>query len=158
MLLKLAVVILFLQTRQAVADPRQQVPAQQGRVDKLHRLLNKSLDKHSTRLRIRDSAGAQVKERRLVEITDCGTMAALYVIGEDLELGLGVDRCPRAQHQILAELVCVDLLCPGAHRDAALEGAVSAPGGHSFEYFASFAARRCMIYRSKNVGLLTAGQ
>ena len=55
-------------------------------------------------------------------------MAALDVVGVDLELGLGVDHGAPADDQVAAQLVCVGLLGVLAHDDAALESAVTAVG------------------------------
>ena len=52
----------------------------------------------------------------------------------------------------------VDLLRAGTHGDAALKGAVGAPRGDAFEHLAGLAARRRVIDRRQNVGLLMAGQ
>src|SRR5260370_9750954 len=85
-------------------------------------------------------------------------MAAFDIVGIDFELGLGVDCRARAQHQVTAELMGVDLLRAGTHRNAALKGAVGPPRGYPSEDFAGLAARRHMIHCRQNVGLLTARQ
>ena len=61
-------------------------------LDDFDRLANKRLDQHVPRLLTRNAAGEQIEQRRLVEIADRGAMAAFDVVGEDFELGLGVDR------------------------------------------------------------------
>ena len=85
-------------------------------------------------------------------------MAADHVVGVDLELGLGVDRRARAKHQVAAELVRIDLLGARPHRDAALKGAVGAPGSNPFEDLAGFAAGCRVVDRGDHVHLLATRQ
>jgi hypothetical protein len=85
-------------------------------------------------------------------------VAAFHVVGVDFELGLGVDRRARAQHEVAAELVRIDLLGTRPNRDAALKGAVGAPRGNSLENFASFAARCHVVDRGDDVCLLATRQ
>src|SRR5690242_3181304 len=83
---------LFLQGRQALRQPRTQVLAQRRLLNQLQRLPSEGFDQQPARLVSRDAAGAQVKQRRLVEIADRSAMAAFNVIGIDFELWLGIDR------------------------------------------------------------------
>ena len=62
--------------------------AQSGLLDELDRLAGESLDQHSARLVARDAAGAQIKQRRFVEIADRGAMAAFDVVGKISSSGL----------------------------------------------------------------------
>jgi hypothetical protein len=54
--------------------------------------------------------GAQVEERIGVELPDAGAVAALHVVGVDLELGLGVHLRLRAQQQVRVRLGRIRLL------------------------------------------------
>src|SRR5262249_51885469 len=137
-------------------EPRQQMLVQRRRVDELDRLPNKGFDQHAACLLTRDAARAKIKERGLVEIADRGAVTTLHVVGVDFQLWLGVDRRARSEHKVAAELVRIDLLRARSYGDAALKGAVSAPGGNSFENFAGFAARRPVVDRGEDVHLLAA--
>ena len=73
-----------------------------------------SRTKPSTNMRLAsgfgDAAGAQIEERRRVEVADAGAVAALDVVGVDLELGLGIDHRALAEDQVAAQLVRIGLL------------------------------------------------
>ena len=76
-------------------------------LDRLAQKASISMRRASSR---RDAAGAQIEQRRLVEVADRGAMAAFDVVGEDFELGLGVDRGAPAEQQVAAELLRIGLL------------------------------------------------
>ena len=57
-----------------------------------------------------DSAAGHVEERVAVELADGGAVGAFDVVGEDLELGLGVDRRRAAEQDALQRLLAVGLL------------------------------------------------
>ena len=113
------------------AEPRGQ-PAQQMLADRrvgdaLDRLAQKPFDQHPARLVGRDAAGAQIEQRRLVEIADAGAMAHLTSSAKISSSGLvSIDRAP-AEDQIAAGLLRIGLLRALADDDAALERAVPAP-------------------------------
>ena len=65
--------------------------AERGVLHGVERVGGEGLDQHAPRLGLGDAAGAEIEERVLVEIADRGAVAAFHVVGEDLELGLGVD-------------------------------------------------------------------
>ena len=71
-----------------------------------------------------NAAGAQVEQRRFVEVADCRPVAAFHVVGKDFELWLRIDRRARAENQIAAHLVRIDLLRARSYRDAALKCAM----------------------------------
>ena len=58
----------------------------------------------------RNAAAFEIEQRLLVEIADGRAVAAFDVVGQDFELGLGVDGGARAQQQVLVELMRVGLL------------------------------------------------
>ena len=58
----------------------------------------------------RDAAAFEVEERGPVELADGGAMRAFDVVGEDFELGLGVDRRGAGEQQALQRLLAVGLL------------------------------------------------
>ena len=59
---------------------------------------------------LRDPPGARVVDGALVELADGRAMAALHVVGEDLELRLGVDLRVRRQQEIVVALARVGVL------------------------------------------------
>src|SRR5215813_2101321 len=120
---------------------------------RLKRLANKSPDQHLPRLLLSDAAGFHVEECRFIEIANRSPMAALYVVGIDLELWLGIDRGARAEHQVLTELVRVNLLSVRPNNNAALEGAVRPPRGDPFEDFAGLTAGRGVVDGGNDIPL-----
>src|SRR5260370_541268 len=135
-----AAAISLLQIAEPHREPPHQMLADKRLLHAFHDLPQKPLHHHPPRLFGRDAAGAQIEQRRLVEIADAGAVAALDVVGVDFELGLGVYDRPLADDQIAAQLVCVDLLRPLAHDDAALERAMRAPGSDALDQLACLAA------------------
>ena len=73
------------------------------------------------RLGLADAAGAQVEDRVRVELADRRAVRALHVVGEDLELRLGVDQGVARQQQVLVRLLRVGLLRVRPDDDLAVE-------------------------------------
>ena len=67
------------------------------------------------------AAGAQVEDRLVVELADRRAVRALHVVGEDLELRLGVDRRAVGQEQRAVRLLGVGLLRVLPDDDLAVE-------------------------------------
>ena len=78
------------------------------------------------RLRLPDPAGAEVEERRGVELAGGRAVPALDVVGQDLELGHRVDEGLGGEEQVPVHLLGVGLLGPGAHQHQAVEDAAAA--------------------------------
>ena len=57
-----------------------------------------------------DAAAVEVEERLRVELADRRAMRAFHVVGEDLELGLGIDRRRALEQQPLQRLLAIGLL------------------------------------------------
>ena len=69
-----------------------------ARIDKIaDRVFEEGLDQQLFRFRLRDSARAQVEHRVVVQRADRGAVPAEHVVGENLELRLGVAFGARAQ-------------------------------------------------------------
>src|SRR6185437_12293934 len=116
--------------RMALAQPALYMPgkiiAHAGILDSRYGLGGEGVDEHAARFWLADAARAQIEQRVLVEVADSGAVAALDVVGENLELGLGVDRGARAQQQIAVEQLGIGLLCLRPDGDAAEEHAMGA--------------------------------
>src|SRR6185369_14333895 len=109
--------------------------------DLLDRLADETLDQYAPRLCFGDAAGAQIEQRRFVEVADAGAVAALDVVGIDFEFGLGVDDRAPTDDQVARKLMRVSLLGVLANRDRALEGAMAASGRHPFDQLVCLPAR-----------------
>ena len=98
--------------------------AMRGVLDLGDRLVDEGEDQQLLGRAPRDAARGQVEERRLVDGAGGGAVAALDVVGVDLELGLGEELARLVEQQALADLVAVGLLrhraergsCPGRRR------------------------------------------
>jgi hypothetical protein len=84
------------------------------------------VDQHVARLGRRQAARPQVEQRVLVELPDRRPVRALHVVGEDLELRLGVDRRVVGEQQRLVRLLRVGLLRVLPDDDLAVEHAARA--------------------------------
>src|SRR5919108_2182737 len=71
-----------------------------------------------------DPTGTQVKERVLFDLADGCAMRALYVVGIDFELRLGVDLCVVGKQKVAVGLLSIGLLCVFMHDNAAMENSV----------------------------------
>src|SRR5437763_7873080 len=85
-------------------------------------------------------------------------MAAFDLIGEDLELGLGVDGGARAQKQIAIELMRIGLVGARPDADPAQENSVRAILEHALEDFAGRAARRRVVDDGRDGGFLICAE
>ena len=79
------------------------------------------VDQHVARLGVGQAARAQVEDRVVVELADRRAVRALHVVGEDLELRLGVDRRVVGEQQRPVRLLGVGLLRVLADDDLAVE-------------------------------------
>jgi hypothetical protein len=89
--------------------------------------VQEGLDQHGLGLGFRNAAGAEVEQAVGIQRADRRAMAALHVVGVDLELRLAVDLGVLAQQQRLVHLVAVGLLRHLMHVDLALEHAARRP-------------------------------
>ena len=78
--------------------------------DRVERLGQEGAHQDATRLGLRDAAAAQVEQLLGVEFAHGGAVAALHVVGENLEFRLGIDLGVRRQQQRLVHLIAVGLL------------------------------------------------
>ena len=103
-----------------------------------------------------DAAAAQIEDRVLVELADGGAVAALDVVGEDLELRLGVDLRVVGQQQVLVHLLRVALLRVRAHEHLAVEDAGGALVEDALVELAAGAARLAVVDGGVVVDVLRA--
>ena len=83
-------------------------------------------------------------------------MAADHVVGEDLELRLGIELGRLGEQQRLRHLLAVGLLRAGRDDDLALEHAARLVVEHALEQLAARAARHAMIDHQRRVAMLLA--
>ena len=84
-----------------------------------------------------EPACAQVEQLLGVELADGRAVAALDVVGVDLELGLGVDLRVLAEQQVVVALPRIDLLAAGLDDDLAVEDAAAALADDAAEVLAA---------------------
>src|SRR5690349_10192660 len=132
--------------------------AQRRIADTRQHIDGERLDEHAPRLGLADAAGAQIEERGLVEIADRGAMAAFDVVGENLELGLGVDGSPGAQQQIAVLELCVGLLRVRPDGNTAEEDAMGALIGNALPQLAGPGPGGGMVDDGRMRRLLLAAQ
>ena len=83
-------------------------------------------------------------------------MAALHVVGEDLELGLVAHRGVLGEEERRRHHLAVGLLCVRAHDDLALEDAARAVIDRRLEQLAALAARHGMIDDERHIRMAVA--
>ena len=101
--------------------------------DALHQVGGEGVGEQAPRRLDADAARAQVEDRVLVELADGRAVRAAHVVGEDLELGIGVDQRLRGEQQVAAGLLGVGLLRLRVDVDAAVEDAARALVEHALE-------------------------
>ena len=89
--------------------------------DPVQHLASKRVNQHVARIFRVDAARAQVEHRVFVELADRRAVRALHVVGEDLELRLGVDLRVVGEQQRLVGLLRVGLLRVLPDDDLAVE-------------------------------------
>src|SRR4029450_3480895 len=89
----------------------------------------------------RDSATLHIEERQLIYPTNSGAVRALHIVGEDLQLRLGVDLGALGEQQRVVRLLPVCLLCDGMHVHLAVEYAVRLAIEDAFVQLAAEAVR-----------------
>ncbi len=99
------------------------------------------------RLRLAEAPRPQVEDRLVVHLADGGAVRALDVVGEDLELRLGVDLRVVGQQQRLVRLLRVGLLRVGPDDDLAVEDRRGAIGEDALVDLAAVAVRLRVIDR-----------
>ena len=87
----------------------------------LENLTGERVDQHVARVGKRQTPGAQVEDRLVVQLADRRAVRALHVVSEDLELRLGVDRRVVGQEQRAVRLLGVGLLRVLPDDDLAVE-------------------------------------
>ncbi len=142
-----------LQPRRDLIDQRL---AQAGMLDAFDRLAEKGLDQQRFGLRGRNAARHQIEFQFVVERAGGGAVAALHVVGENLELGLVVGFGAIGQQQRLRHHLAVGPLRVPPHDDAALEYAVRLVVEHGLEYFAALAGSGDVIGDQRGIGVLAA--
>src|SRR5690606_5754284 len=80
-----------------------------------------------------EAARAEIEHLVLVELADGRAVAALDVVGIDLEFRPRVDLRLVGEEQVVAALAGVDLLCAGAHEQLAAEDAAAVAVGDAAE-------------------------
>jgi len=100
---------------------------------------------------------SQVEESLFVELADARAVAALHVVGVDLELGLGVDLGPLAEQQVRVRLQCIGLGRLGAHEHTAAEDAPRILGQHSLVELPARAVGRRVVDQGVVVDVLPGG-
>ncbi len=103
------------------------------------------VNQHAPRLPVAEPARPQVEHRFVVDLAHRGAMRALDVVGEDLELRLGVDLRILGQQQRRVRLLRVGLLRVGPDDDLAVEDAACAIGEDALVHFAAAAVRPRVI-------------
>src|SRR4051812_35579594 len=106
-------------------------------LDALDGVTNESLDQQRLRLRLRNATCTQIEQQVFVKIAGRGAVAALHVVGVDLELGLVVDFSLFRKHQRVRAHLGVGLLRAGLDDDLALENSAALVIKNGLEYLAA---------------------
>src|SRR6476646_7561766 len=96
-------------------------------LERLEHVGGERVREEAPRQLIGDAARLQVEERGLVDLPDRRAVRALHVVGEDLELRLGVDVRRVGKQQRLVRLLAVRLLRDRPDVDLPVEHAVRPP-------------------------------
>jgi len=107
-----------------VGDKRLQLHAEWLQLDPIDHLLNEGINEEAAGCLLRYSARAQVEQRLVVQLTDRGTVCALYVVGVNFEPRSSIDLGMIGENQVLVLLVGIGAIGTVAHHESAVEHAV----------------------------------
>ena len=111
-------------------------------------LVCESRHQHHSGLVFANASLAHIKQRTLVQLAHSGAVAALYIIGVNLELRLGVHPRRRRYADVFVRLLGVGFLRVGAHKNVAAEHANRFVVEHVFVEFVAGAVGHGVV----NVG------
>lgn len=114
-----------------------------------HDLISKAAKQQATSLGHRDATCLHIKQLLGIHIADGGTMAALHVVGQDFQLGLGIDLRPVGQQQGATQLLRVGLLRQRRNTDAALEYRMAMIVNHVLEQLVAAAVGHGMVQEQR---------
>ena len=123
-------------------------------LDALERFADKRLDQQGAGLVLRDAARLEIEQKLLVDLARGRAVAAHHVVGEDLELGLGIELGRLGEQERLGHLLAVGLLRVGRDDDLALEHAARLAVEHGLEQLAAGAAGHGMLDEQRGVAML----
>src|ERR1051326_9586857 len=114
-------------------------------LDAVDDILGERVDQEAARLVLADAAGPQIEERLGVQLADGGAVGAAHVVGENLQLGFGIDDRVVGEDQVLVGLLGIGLLGVLADNDAAVENRVGFAVQNPLVEFVAGAVRLGMI-------------
>ncbi len=125
--------------------------------DRIEHFLDEAAHQHALGLGLRNAAAHQVEHRLFVERAGGRAVPAYHVVGEDFELGLGIDLRLVRQHQSLHHQLGVGLLRVARDDDLALEHRCRAAARNLLEQRLAGAARHRVRHFERDVGVLALG-
>ena len=127
-------------------------------LDRLDHFGGERLDQQRLRLLFRNAAGHQIEFELVVERAGGGAVAALDVVGKDLELRLAVGLRAVGQQQRARHHLGVGLLRLRPNRDLALKHGAGLVVDHRLEDFTALAAGGGVVDGERGIGMLPVGQ
>lgn len=117
----------------------------------------KRIEQYTLRFFFTETAGAEVEQGILIQLSDRGTVAAFHIIRKNLKLWLGVDRCIITHHNIIVLLESIRFLSDGMYIYFSIEDGSGTVGHDSLVKLVAFTIRLLMIYQGMIVHqLITA--
>lgn len=92
-----------------------------------------------------DASCAHIEESILVELTYCGSMRALYIVGIDLELRTRNHASLVGETEVTVGLMSISLDCSITHEDSSDETCLGFPIEHVLEKLVAVAMRALMV-------------
>ena len=133
-----------------------QVLANARNTDAVDDVARERVNQKIARVRLADAARAQVEHRFFVELADGRAVRAAHIVGQNLQLGLGVDHRIFGKHQVLVGLLGVGLLRVLAHENLAVEHGARCAVQNAFVELVAGGVRLGMVERRVIIDVLRA--
>src|SRR5215469_5555689 len=126
-----------------------------GGFDSLQYLITKRVHHQRPRCCLVYAPRSHIKDGFLVDMADRRSVAALDVVGQYLELGLGINLGVRRQQQVLVALLRVSLLCVFSDNYGTIENACRPAGENPLVILPAAAVRPGMVDQGVVVDMLS---
>src|SRR5262249_3112329 len=129
-----------------------------GDLDSTHHVVGEGIGQQAAGLVLTDAAGLQIKRRLGIKLADRRPVRAFHVVGENLQLRLGVDGGVIGQQQRLVGLLGIGFLGVLANENLAVENALTVAVENALVQLVAGAVRLGVVDDRVVIDVLAAGR